>query len=597
MILPARNLWDTRIQCVVGIVLVYERGETDLWLCANFGQLSFDPPRLIINPSRLYAAEGMIRRAGRFSLNILPQEQREAAVRLMRLRRREPDKVSRVGWSVRMEASGVPVLAQAIESLVCEVDDILETGDHTVMIARVISSQKNPALRGKPPLLYHTILGSENVFWRAVQGLLRASGALTVLRSVRQRVLPPPPANLPEETYWRGGQTEAEIAQILSYGATDRGKILAVPGVIHAPQRAIGVCVVGTHWGVSHYLALRKASPLARLFLCGREEQRTAQLARKLGADGYFVGLAAALRDPRVEAVTLALPPHLHREATETALAAGRHVLVEKPIANTLDDADRMIDLARRHGQLLMVAENMHFRPTLRVVEERVRAGDAGEPVQMVALTGARRITDGWAADREELGGGVFIDIGIHYVRAMRLLVGEPDQVIAFRPMQVNTKMAAEDGLTAHFTSHYGWHCQILTTWAGTLGIAPDIILIGDRGTFHLWPLRGYFDYYPSSSGLLTALLSYVRPYRLQKILRRPELQRERTRLGIEDTGYREEMAAFLAAVAKGQPCVASAQDARRDLEIVQCAYRSMESGRVENIPPSERLTAQTRTD
>jgi predicted dehydrogenase/flavin reductase (DIM6/NTAB) family NADH-FMN oxidoreductase RutF len=525
MILPARNLWDTRIQCVVGIVLVCESGETDLWLCANFGQVSFDPPRLIINPNRLYAAEGMIRRTGRFSLNILPQEQREAALRLIRLRRREPHKAARVGWTVRMDPSGIPDLAEAIETFGCEVEDILETGDHTVMIARVISSRKSPALQERPPLLFHTISGSESgATWRAVQGLVRASGALALARKLRYHVLPPTPVSLPDETYRLGGQTEAEIAQILSYGTIDRGRMLAPSVVIQPPQRPVGVCVVGTHWGAIHYQALRKASPHARLFLCGRDEQRTARLARKWGAEGYFVGLAAAVRDPRVEALTLALPHHLHREAAETALAAGRHVLVEKPIANTLDDADRMIEVARRHGQILMVAENMHFRPTLRAVAERVRAGDAGEPLQMIALTGARRITEGWVAEREKLGGGVFMDIGIHYVRAMRLLMGEPDRVIAFRSMQVNTKMGGEDGLTAHFSSHYGWHSQILTTWAGTIGIAPDIILVGDRGTFHLWPLRGYFDYYPSAPRPLTALLSYVRPYWLQERLMRPEL-------------------------------------------------------------------------
>jgi predicted dehydrogenase len=141
--------------------------------------------------------------------------------------------------------------------------------------------------------------------------------------------------------------------------------------------------------------------------------------------------------------------------------------------------------------------------------------------------------------------------------------------------------------LTAHFSSDYGWHCQILTTWAGSVGIAPDIILVGDRGTFHLWPLRGYFDYYPSTPRPLTALLSHVRPYWLQEKLMRPEFQRKRTRLWIPDTGHGEEMSAFLTAIAKGQDSIASARDARRDLEIVQCVYQSMESGRVESIPPT----------
>ena len=130
-----------------------------------------------------------------------------------------------------------------------------------------------------------------------------------------------------------------------------------------------------------------------------------------------------------------------------------------------------------------MVAENMHYRPTLGAVCRRVRAGDIGEPVQMIVQPGSPRAPEGWVADREKVGGGVFMDIGIHYIRSMRLLVGEPDQVMVFRAMQINTKMSGEDGLTAVFSSRHGWQCHMTTTWSTTFGITPDIMLLGDRGT------------------------------------------------------------------------------------------------------------------
>jgi len=110
-------------------------------------------------------------------------------------------------------------------------------------------------------------------------------------------------------------------------------------------------------------------------------------------------------------------------------------------------------------------------------------------------------------------------------------------------------------------------------------------MLLGDRGTIHMWPMRGYFDYYPHAPRPITAMLSYVRPYSLQARLMKPEHQRVRTELGGEDTGYPEEMAAFLAAVARGIRDLDSAIQGRRDLEIAECVYRAMESGRPESIP------------
>jgi len=361
--------------------------------------------------------------------------------------------------------------------------------------------------------------------------------------------------------------------------------VLIPPGPCRAPSQPAPVCVVGTHWGETHLQALRQAAPQIRLFVCGRDEQRTRRIARRWNAEDALSGLDAAVRDPRFRALTLALPHHLHREAAELALRAGKHVLVEKPIATTVADADRMIMAAQESGSILMVAENMHYRPTLGAVWSRVKAGDLGAPLHMLAQTGAPRHPEGWVADRDKLGGGVFLDTGIHYVRAMRLLVGEPAQVTAFRPAPVRA-VSGEDGLSAVFSRPGVWQCHILTTWAGALGKLPDIVLVGDGGTFHLWPRAGYFDYYPIAPRPLTALAGRMRPQWLRACCLRPEWQRVRTRVGGPDDGYREEMVAFLDAIAAGNADLESARAARRDLELVRAAYRSLESGRAEEVPP-----------
>jgi len=594
---PATTIWDTRIQAICAVVVARDGEDVELWLCANYGQASLDPPRIIINPNRLYPIEGAIRRERRFSLNVLPATARAAAIRLTRVRRREPDKARATGLTIPMDTRhDIPHLEGALETLFCEVEDILDTGDHTVMIARVLEARgadvrTNPALAGEKPLLYPEIAGDPVKYPRLARVMhvaLTVTGAKDTLRRVLQKRRGPPKIDLQKTTYRVGGQTEEEIAEILRHGVRDLGRVITPPQKAPAVlRRKVGLCVVGVgQWGAYHCRLFSRADPKVELYVCGRDAERTARVARAVGAAGMIVGLEKAVEDPRVDAMSLALPHHLHPDATCLALSAGKHVLVEKPIANTLAEADRMLEAARRAGRILMVAEDMHFRAAVREACRAIAAGDIGEPLYLTAQAGGVMRPEGWKADRELMGGGVMMDLGVHYVRALRLLMGEPERVLVTRAMQINTKMSGEDSVEMLFASDYGWRARLLLNWAGPRGHSPDIIVSGDKGTIHLWSSLPYYDLYPAAGRPLTNLLSYVRPAWLADKLMRPTLQRERRRITDSDLqGYITEMKEFLAAVAEGREPVSRPEEGRRDVEIVLRGYAALESGAWEGIP------------
>jgi predicted dehydrogenase/flavin reductase (DIM6/NTAB) family NADH-FMN oxidoreductase RutF len=576
MIQPARTIWDTRIQCICGIVAARATAGAEVYLCGNFGQASVDPPRIIINPNRIYPIEAILRESRRFSLNVMPEARRPELLRLARLRRREPRKAELLGWQLAEDHHGIPFLQDVLRTLFCEVESVLDTGDHTVMVARVLENRIHPARSGQRPLLYQSIAGvqSERPKRHLLRRLLLKIGLLDGIKRVLYRLRPPLPPDLARNTYLDGGQTEDEIARILAPGVFDCSRVLRPPEAPALLRREVGVCVVGTRWGAFHCELIRKANPAARLFVCGLDPARTGHLARAMKAEGWFRGLEAAVKDARVQAVSLALPHHLHRAATETALGAGKHVLVEKPIATTLADADAMIAAAQRAGRILMVAEDMHFRPAVGFVARRIERGDIGELLRVLIHAGGIRRPEGWAAEKDKLGGGVFIDIGVHYVRALRLLAGEPTAVWAQQGMQTNTKITGEDNLRVCYTSDAGWSADLFVTWSAKLGILPDIAVLGDHGTFHLWPRARYVDYYPAAGTQITHLLEYVRPYSLQARLRRPSFERLRLRVPSEETtGYVAEFREFLNAVVEERQPVTTAQDARRDLEVVARTY------------------------
>lgn len=584
MKIPGRTIWDTRIQGVTGVLCARGAFGIELLTSATFAQVTQTPPRVIVNPNRAYGINEVIKVRGSFSINVMPHDTGPLVARLMRMRRRQPDKAKILSIEILEDERHIPYVAAAMRVLFCQVERQLPGGDRDIFLARVLESRESTDCSKNEPLLFMEVAQDSSKTMRAVSRVLTTTGLKDVIKKVRARLRPPPPPDIQATTYEIGGSTEEEIALVQSFGLTDTSRRLTVPARPEAVQKRLGVCVVGTHWGLEHCGWVRQAAPKARLFVCGRDPQRTAKAARSAKAEGYFLGLEKAISDERVDALSLALPHHVHREAVELVVGAGKPVLVEKPIATNLADADAMIAAADRAGVTLMVAENMHFRSAIHETVARIDKGDLGEPLYMLVHGGGIMRPTGWKRDKAKMGGGVLMDIGVHYIRAMRLIMGEPDEVFASRAMQINTRLSGEDSVQLVFSNKVGWEAHMLLSWASPRGTLPDIIVAGDEGTVALWPTKRTIEFYPVESKPLTRMLGYVRPHWLQAKLMRPELQRTRIRTGRGvPPAYVAQMQEFLACVAAGRPPATPPEDARRDLEIVLACYESLqEKSRVE---------------
>ncbi len=148
------------------------------------------------------------------------------------------------------------------------------------------------------------------------------------------------------------------------------------------------------------------------------------------GIHGYS-DLDEMLADPEIDLIDLCLPSHLHRQVAEKALAAGKHVLVEKPIALSVADADAMIAAATAAGRLLMVAQVLRFWPEFALIGDLIRSEEYG------SLRGAhfKRVIsrpdwsgDDWFADPTKTGGAV-VDLHIHDTDFIQFVLGKPAAV------------------------------------------------------------------------------------------------------------------------------------------------------------------------
>lgn len=175
------------------------------------------------------------------------------------------------------------------------------------------------------------------------------------------------------------------------------------------------------------------------------------------------------LDNPAIDAVVVSLPHHLHEKVCIEAAQSGKHIIVDKPIARTLEEADNIIRTAKENEVMLMVAMNFRFDPGYSTIRNLLTSGAIGKPVR--ALT--RHIQNfnnpigaNWRS-KKSVGGGCVIGSGIHNIDLMRWFFGEPFEVFAYgasEPQRLEAEAAAtimyryENGLIVNFDCNWCSH-------------------------------------------------------------------------------------------------------------------------------------------
>jgi predicted dehydrogenase len=207
----------------------------------------------------------------------------------------------------------------------------------------------------------------------------------------------------------------------------------------------IGVAILGGGFmGAAHAGNYAQLGDRVRVkWLCSHPSDRAAKVAESLGA-ALNPELDEVLRDPEVDAVDVCLPTPLHRDVTERAFAAGKHVFLEKPIALTLEDADAIIAAAERSGKLFMVGLVLRFWPEYVELARRVAAGEIGRPraVSTHRLSPPADWND-WMMDPSQ-SGGVPVDLLVHDFDQMNRLLGTPRTVFAREPTPAHVIASVE---------------------------------------------------------------------------------------------------------------------------------------------------------
>ena len=192
---------------------------------------------------------------------------------------------------------------------------------------------------------------------------------------------------------------------------------------------------------------MRRADRCRVVAIASRDVERGRVVAAELGIPTLHDTYEGLLADPAVDAVYIPLPNHLHAEWAIAAVNAGKHVLCEKPLAMTADDAQRMVDAARAAGVLLQEAFMYRIHPSWVAVRDIVASGRIGRLTAVQSWFSYFNDDPANIRNIREYGGGALFDIGCYSVNLSRMLFdAEPTDV---RASSVVEEASGVDVLTA----------------------------------------------------------------------------------------------------------------------------------------------------
>lgn len=167
-----------------------------------------------------------------------------------------------------------------------------------------------------------------------------------------------------------------------------------------------------------------------------RDRTKAEEYCRRHHGAGSYADYAAAIDDPKIDAVVVAVPPRFHLDLTLRALAAGKHVLVEKPAFPTTPEFRAAIDARDKARRVVLVGENDHYKPLATVLRRLIADGAIGDLVFAHFTTIAKRLksADDWRNDEAMAGGDAFFEEGIHWLHIAGSLGPRIIAIDGYRP-------------------------------------------------------------------------------------------------------------------------------------------------------------------
>ena len=316
-----------------------------------------------------------------------------------------------------------------------------------------------------------------------------------------------------------------------------------------------------------------------------RDAVKASGFAQKHGIPRSFDDIGTLLRETECDVVDICLPNYLHHTACMLAAKNNKHVIIEKPLCLTLEEADEMIAACKQNGKFLMYAEELCFAPKYERVRAIIESGAIGDIFMLKQAEQHSGPHSRWFYESDKAGGGVLMDMGCHAFAWFRwMLKNAPVKSVYADLSHVLHDTDAEDHsmVLVEFETQHGkvtalaensWckqggmddHMEVL----GTKGVAGADLFRGNSST--VYSLNGY-DYASEKAG---STQGWTFPIFEEAY----------------NQGYPNELRHFIQCVRTGSQPLVTGEDGKAVLEILYAAYASAKEGKKIALPFHAKVT------
>jgi UDP-N-acetylglucosamine 3-dehydrogenase len=252
----------------------------------------------------------------------------------------------------------------------------------------------------------------------------------------------------------------------------------------------IGCGSIANHRHLPEYARNEQVEIVA---VCDIVEDRVNEFAAQYEAKAY-TNFEELLADPNIDAVSVCTPNYLHAPISIAALNAGKHVLCEKPMATSREEAEKMIEAANRNGKKLMIAHNQRFVPSHQKARQLIENGEVGKIYSFRTAFGHGG-PEGWSADgkdswffkKDEAFIGAMGDLGVHKTDLMRFLLGEEFvEVAAFIETSAKENTTVDDTAVCVLKTESGIIGTLAASWSYVSKEDNSTIIYGEKAILRL---------------------------------------------------------------------------------------------------------------
>jgi predicted dehydrogenase len=306
----------------------------------------------------------------------------------------------------------------------------------------------------------------------------------------------------------------------------------------------------------------RRVGEATIVAVAARDPERARRFARRHDVPRVCESYEALLADPEVDAIYNPLPNSLHAQWTMRALAAGKHVLCEKPFASNAAEAEDMAAAARRSGLVLMEAFHYRYHALFERTRAIVRAGELGRVTRLQAHFCIPLLRSGDIRYRADLAGGALMDTGCYAVHWLRH-TAEAEPTVE-RAAARWTRGGVDRWLEAYLSFPGGRGARLTCALASAIPLRIGAGIDGDAGRLRI--------------------LNFVLPHFHHRLTVTTRAGRRRERVAGEPT-YDAQLRAFVAAVRHGAAFPTTPADAVANMRVIDAIYAAARSG----TPPFSR--------